>query len=141
MFVPSYLTFIYYEFFSTENFIYWSNSFTSNFVEYPYDANPAKIIGKYLDTNDHANTSFLATGFMHAGIFGIILYSLIFVIILRIIDIQNFNKNDIWINIAITFIPLHTLITSADLTTALITHGIIFSIIFLLLYENKKVND
>jgi hypothetical protein len=136
-FVPSFLTFTYYEFFSSQGFIYWSNSITSSFIHYPYDLNPAKLIGSYLATDAHANNSFLSTGYMHAGIPGIIFYSLIFVIILRLVDSLNYNSKYIWTSVAIIIIPMRSLIISSDLTTAILTHGILISLILLALSRYK----
>ena len=136
-FVPSFLTFTYYEFFSSEGFIYWSNSITSSFIHYSYDLNPARLIGDYLGTDASANNSFLSTGYMHAGIPGIIFFSLIFVIILRLFDSLNYNSKYIWICVAIVTIPIRSVITSADLSTAILTHGILISLVLLALYRYK----
>ena len=136
-FTSSFLTFTYYEFFSSEGFIYWSDSITSRFIHYQYDLNPARLIGDYLGTDDHANNSFLSTGYMHAGIPGVIFFSLIFVIILKIIDSLNYNSKYIWISVAIIIVPIRAAIISTDLSTAILTHGILISIILLTLYRYK----
>ena len=86
IFVPSLLTFKYYEFFSQNHFIYWSESITSNFISYPYDLNTARLIGDYMGRDEHANNSFLSTGYMHAGIAGMILYGILCGLLLRLID-------------------------------------------------------
>lgn len=137
-FVPSFLTFTYYEFFSNEEFIFWSNSITSRFIEYPYDLNPAKLIGRYLGMSDgNANNSFLSTGYMHAGITGIIFYSIIFTLILRLYDSIIINKKLIWISVAIIIIPVRATIVGADLPTALLTHGVLISLILAMLFRYK----
>ena len=74
---------------------------------------------------------------MHAGIPGMIFFSLIFVIILRLIDSLNYNSKYIWISVAIIIIPIRSLIISADLSTAILTHGILISLILLALYRYK----
>ena len=76
---------------------------------------------------------------MHAGIPGIIFFSLIFVIILRIFDSLSYNFKYIWISVAIIIIPIRSLIVSADLSTAILTHGILISLILLTLYRFKLV--
>jgi hypothetical protein len=136
-FVPSFLTFTYYEFFSTHEHVYWSSSILSRFIDYPYDLDPAKLIGIYLVSDAHANNSFLSTGYMHAEIPGIIFYSLIFVIILRLVDSLNYNSKYIWISVAIIIIPMRSLVISSDLTTAILTHGILISLILLALSRYK----
>ena len=74
---------------------------------------------------------------MHAGIPGIIFLSLIFVVILRLFDSLNYNSKYIWICVAIIIIPIRSLIISADLSTAILTHGILISLILLTLYRYK----
>ena len=39
------LDYCYFDFFD-ENYIYWSNSFMSRFIDYPYDISPDFIIGR-----------------------------------------------------------------------------------------------
>jgi hypothetical protein len=136
-FVPSFLTFTYYEFFSNEQFIFWSNSITSKFIEYPFDLYPAKLIGAYLGTDAHANNSFLSTGYMHAGIVGILFYSIIFSLILRLFDSIVYNQKFIWISVAVVIIPIRSMISSADLPTALLTHGVFISLVLTVLYRYK----
>ena len=93
LFVPSFLTFVYYEFFSTYGFIYWSDSILSRFIDYPYHLNPPKLIGSYLGDEAHANNSFLSTGYMHLGALGIIVYSVLVGFLFKIIDsISNRGK-------------------------------------------------
>ena len=135
-FVPSFLTFTYYEFFSSEGYIFWSNSITSKFIEYPYDLGVPRVIGDYLGTNSNANNSFLSTGYMHAGIFGIIFYSIIFAFIMRLYDSLDYDPKFIWVSIAIIIIPIRSMITDSDLPTALLTKGVAISLIILFLSRN-----
>ena len=135
-FVPSFLTFTYYEFFSNEGYIFWSDSITSKFIEYPYNLGTAKLIGEYIGTNSNANNSFLSTGYMHAGIAGVILYSIIFTLIIRLYDSINYGPKSIWVSIAIIIIPIRSMITDSDLPTALITKGIVVSLVLLFLSKN-----
>ena len=140
-FVPPFLTFVYYDFFSSNPFIYWSsNKFISNFISYPYDYDYPNLIGRFLGNDkSHANNSFISTGYMHAGILGIILYSFLFSIILKLIDsISENNSHPLWLNISFVIIPLQILITSSDLTTSLLSGGLALSIILLYLASSKK---
>lgn len=136
-FTPSYLTFVYYEFFSNEGFIFWSNSITSKFIDYPFNLSPANLIGDYLETGSHSNSSFLSTGYMHAGIIGIILYSIIFSLILRLFDGIGNIYGSVWFPVASIIIPIRSVILSADLPTGLLTHGVLLTIIILGLYKRK----
>ena len=138
-FIPAFLTFTYYDFFSNNPFVYWSYSITSSIVNYPYEMSPPKLIGAYLNTESHANNSFISTGYMHAGILGVMLYGVVVGLLFRFIDSVAYRgKIPLWFSIAIIIIPSWALITSADLPTSLLTHGLGMSILFLYMYSSKR---
>ena len=120
--------------------MYYSNSITSHFIEYPYAMSPALLIGDYLGARSYAINSFLPTGFMRAGFFGMILYAFLFGLLLRLIESVARYGVPVWMAVATMIIPSHALLTSADLPTALLTHGIGISslLLFLLRSAHKK---
>ena len=95
------------------------------------------MIGAYRETESHANSSFLSTGYMHAGIIGVLFYSIIFSLILRLFDSIAYNQKFIWISVAIVIIPIRSMISGADLPTALLTHGVFISLVLSVLYKYK----
>lgn len=135
-FVPPLLTFTYYEFFSENQFVYWSNSISSGYIQYPYDLNPAALIGAYRGTDSHANNSFLSTGYMHAGISGLILYGMLAGLLFRLIDSVSNKCVPPWVAVASIIVPSHSLLRSSDLPTALLTHGIGIAIVILFLLRS-----
>ena len=137
-FIPSFLGFAYYEFFSRNEFIYWSNTILSRFIDYPYHLSPAKLIGDYLGKKAHPNNSFLSTGYMHAGILGVFFYSVFVGFLFKIIDKICYKSMPVVLAVSFTIIPIILLITSADLLTALLTHGIGTVVIFLFILRSKK---
>lgn len=140
-FVPSNLTFAYYEFFSQNQFVFWSNSITSALVDYPYDLKPAELIGRYIGTDGHANISFLATGYMHAGVAGIAAYGVLVGLLFRIIDSLARKGVPSWVAIASIFVPSQSLLVGADLPTAILTHGIGMSLVVLFLLRSVASNS
>ena len=84
LFVPSELTFVYFDYFNTNSMVYWSNSILSGIIDYPYDSSVSYLIGDQVDITN-ANNGYLSLGFAHAGFFGIILYSLIIGVILSLV--------------------------------------------------------
>lgn len=136
-FVPSLLTFSYYDFFSVNHFTYWSQSFTSFFIKYPYDIGAARLIGQHIGIDAHANNSFFSTGYMHAGVPGVILYGILVGFLFRIIDSLGNKGIPPWVAVASVLVPSQALITSADLPTALLTHGFGMSILLLFLLRSK----
>jgi hypothetical protein len=124
-FVPAKLTFIYYEFFEANPLVYWSESLTSFFLEYPYDTNTATVIGAYRgNPEEHANNSYLSTGYMHAGVFGMAVYGALVGLIMRGLDSLANNGIPVWLVVAGSIVPVQALLTSADLPTAVLTHGL-----------------
>lgn len=137
-FVPAQLTFTYYDFFDNNPYVYWSNTFGSVFSEYPYKLNTAELIGDYNGTGAAANNSFFSTGYMHAGIIGVVIYGVIVGFIFRLIDSICDGYIKPWFAIAAVIVPAQALIISADLPTAIGTHGIAVSIFFLFLWRKKE---
>jgi hypothetical protein len=123
-------TFDYYLFFSQNPKVYWSDGILSAFVEYPYDLPAAKVIGIWRFTDANVNNTFLSTGYMHAGIWGVVFYSILCGILFGMVD-QLSKKTPTWFAIAIVVAPMFSLITSADLFTAMLTHGVAVSCLIL----------
>ena len=141
-FVPANLNYVYFEYFSIHDHIYWSNSILKYAIDYAYDVSPVFVIGEYLgDSTLAANTGVFGSGFMHLGIYGIILYMLLITFLINLI--QQFNKLPIWLINAILLMPLLTIFISADLPTALLTHGMLIGLGLLYLYSTpaKKGNS
>lgn len=136
-FVPAQLTFTYYEFFSNNEFVFWSSSFLSGFFDYPYDRNTALLIGDYMGTTAAANNSFLSTGYMHAGVFGVVVYGILVGLLFKLIDSLACDGIPPWVAVSCLIVPAQSLITSADLPTALLTHGIGVSLIVLFLLRTS----
>jgi hypothetical protein len=129
---------VYYEFFSQNQWVFWSNSFASQFINYPYDLNPAQLIGSYMGTGSHANNSFLATGYMHAGTAGIVAYSIFVGFLFRVIDSLAHKGLPPWVAVASILIPSQSLLVGADLPAALLTHGIGASVLILFLLRSTS---
>lgn len=137
-FVPSLLTFEYYNFFSNNPFVYWSNSITSAFITYPYSIDTSRLIGVELGTDSYANNSFLSTGYMHAGVPGIIFYCVFVGLLFRLIDSLTKVGIPPWVGVSSIIVPAHSLLTSADLPTSLLTHGLGVSIGLLFLIRSSR---
>jgi hypothetical protein len=135
-FVPSHLTFTYYEFFELNPFVYWSNSFLSGVFDFPYEESVSLVIGKYLnEPNASANNSFFSTGYMQAGLLGVVAYGLLAGILLKFLDSLVTREVPIWMSLSVVIVPFYVVFTSADLTTALLTHGLGFALFMLYLMK------
>jgi len=139
-FIPTHLNYVYFDYFSFHDFLYWSNSILKSIFTYPYEVAPVFVIGDYLGKpNMAANTGIFGSGYMHLGIVGIIIYMILLSFIINII--QQFNKLPIWFINAIVLMPLLTLFISSDLPTTLLTHGFLVAIIILYLYSAPNTKD
>lgn len=132
-------SFDYYYFFSNNPKVWWSNSVLSFLIEYPYNAVPAKMIGGIRGTDAHVNNSFLSTGYMHAGILGVLFYGLVVGLLFRLIDSFAYAGVPVWVSVAILIIPMRSLLISADLPTSLLTHGIGVALILLILMRSRSL--
>jgi hypothetical protein len=131
-FVPSYLTFVYVDFFDLHPKIFWSNSVFAAFIENPYDKHIPVVIGEYLgDFTVWANNSFYSMGYAHAGMFGILVYAIIAGVLIRIVDAIADAGVPLWLAGGAVTIPFQTLFTSSDLPTTFFTHGLGFAILLL----------
>jgi len=101
-------------------------------LNYPFDSSIGELISKnYFDGDGLVNSSFFGTGFMHAGYFGNIFYSIIVGLIFNYIDNHSKYKKDNFLFLGCSLAPILNLITSADLTTTLISHGLLISLLLI----------
>jgi hypothetical protein len=118
-------TFEYYSFFSENVKTYWSNSsLTLGLMKYPYHFSPGELIGESRGTGSNANNSFLSTGYMHAGIVGLAIYSVTAALLFRLIDSLSIEGVPIWLHLAPFVVSIRALLLSTDLPTAILTHGV-----------------
>jgi len=138
-FVPANLTFVYFDFFSQNPQVLWSNSVFSSFVTYPYDISMTHVVGRYLGKEDMgANNGFIASGFAHAGLLGVLFYALIIGFILRFLNDVTRNLMPIWLAVGLTIVPLRDLLVSSDLFTVMLTHGLIVTLILIYFARAKR---
>jgi hypothetical protein len=127
-YVPALLTYDYFSFFSENRHIFWSNSILSGFLNYPYEMGMAHVVGK----GTGANNGFISSGYAHAGFFGVLTYSVILALILRVIDVVG-SYLPVWFALALTAVPLYSALISSDLFTVILTHGLLISLLLLVL--------
>ncbi|MGF1533672.1 MAG: hypothetical protein ACFCUI_08205 [Bernardetiaceae bacterium] len=138
-FVPAFLSNAYMDFFSINEYVTWSNSILKYFLEYPYDLPISYVVGRYLgDSTLGANNGFISSGYAHAGIVGTLIYSFVLAYIIRLLDHIVKTGTPLWLVLALTIIPIYGTITSSDLLTTLLTHGLLVSLLVLLLIRKQK---
>lgn len=144
-YVPSALTYDYFDFFEVHPHLYWGDSVLSWLVHYDYNQSLSELIGGYIGTGENANNGFIASGYAQAGLIGVFIYVAILGLVLRFLDVVGRSCDALWLAIALTIIPLRSLVVASDLPVIMITHGFLIAIGLLLLVRrarpNKDVNQ
>ena len=133
-------TFDYYYFFSENAKVMWTSSGISLGLAQPiYDVVPAKVIGEWRGTaGENVNNSFLSTGYMHAGWWGILLYGVVAGLLFRLVDSVSRGSLPLWIPLSAFVIPGRSMVLSADLPTSLLTHGLGIAILVVWLINGNS---
>ena len=137
-FMPASLSFAYFEFFSTHAHTLWANSIMSGLFVYPYgDVGIPYVIGDYLGYPQMgANNGFVSSGFAHAGVLGVFFYATLIGLLLRVINDISQGFMPVWVAVAISVVPLRSLLISSDLFTVMLTHG--FAVAICLIYLSRQ---
>lgn len=139
-FVPALLSMDYFDFFSNNDYVFWSNSILKSVIEYPYTLSIPKTIGVYNGTNSSANNGYIASGYAHAGVLGVMFYTLVFSIFLKTLDSYTLNSDiPAWLALCMTIVPLRSALISSDLLTSLLTHGLLLSLALIVLFRTSKI--
>lgn len=139
-FVPSFLSFVYLDFFSQNQFVYWSNSLLSGFLSYPYEERPPVLISSFVGGDGYANNGLFASGYMHAGMLGVVFYAVVTGILFRLIDSLACDNVPPWFLSCVFSVPVFTLLVSSDLPTTLLTHGLGIAAILVFVYRRFNVS-
>ncbi|MBL7053958.1 hypothetical protein ISS06_02025 [Patescibacteria group bacterium] len=139
--VPAQLSFFYYDFFSENPYTYLSqHHFFQNFINYPYELSPSKLIAKNYLSNPagNPNNGIISDGYINFGFLGMLLWAIILSFILKLIDNISYKKN-----IKVVMAVLATFILSirgTALLTAFITHGLLLALLLLYLLPKENLN-
>lgn len=139
LFLPAQISFQYYEYFSQNEFVMLSHSiFSKIFPQSIYNIHPILIIGNQYYNNSWANTGYLGDAYMNFGIIGMLIFSILFGIILKIFDslanteLKNLISRTFMIVIAISF-------SNGGLLTNLFYGGCLYYMLLLWLYNDKSI--
>jgi hypothetical protein len=135
LFVPAWLSFVYYDFFSLHDLVFLTNSFLGALAPYPYGDTPTgMVVANYLGLADtNTVTGFLGTAYMNFGMLGIPVYALLVLSVLRAIDGCCVEGLPVELVAAVTVGPVRSIFTESDLFTGLLTHGLGVTLLLLVL--------
>ena len=91
------------------------------------------LIGQFRGTDASANNGYVSSGYAHAGIMGVFLYSLILGVIMSLLNSMTRNSDHLWFYLALVIVPIRAVVISSDLFTSLLTHGLLISILLIFL--------
>ena len=137
--VPSILQSVYLEFFTENPFTFFSDSkVTLGMIQYPYDKSVPYLIGEFIDLPQaHANAGIVGSGYQHAGIFGVFIYSMILATVMLTIDVLTPHE---WKSVAFGMaLPgFYWIICSSDVLSVFLTHGLIVTLLFVILLNSGR---
>lgn len=137
-FVPAKLALDYFDFFSVNDFVWWSNSVFEGVLSYPYDLSVPRVIGQYNGSESAANNGFISSGYAHAGVLGVAVYSVVLAYFLKILDSAVLNSDvPIRFALCVTLVPLWSALISSDLFTTMLTHGLVLSFVMIMLFRGS----
>ena len=139
LFLPNIITDYYVTHFNEHPMFLWANSkVTFGLVENSYDLKLSRVIGYHYFGNEHtaANTGWIGSGFAHARIAGVIVYSLVLGLLISVIGVfsRQLPKGMVISSMSVVWV---TSVVSADLTTVILTHGLLIGILLLILQRTR----
>jgi len=132
--------YLYYDFFRANGYLLFSSSVLKNTIAYPYEYQIPVLMSvvRYGHALGNVNAGFLATGYMNYGYLGMLLYTAILAPLLNLGD-SMVRPGGLPVSVvAAMVIASYWSLTSADLMTALVTHGILLAMVILWLLSYGK---
>lgn len=142
-FLPPLIDSFYIDFFSSGEKLYWSTSGIGfGFAENPYPVTAPYLIGElYFGSSEMgANTGIVGSGFAHAGLLGVAVYSALLGLIIGVLNCYGRVIGHAIIS-CVSVPIIITIINTSDLSTVLLTHGLAFLLIILLIFPSAKYRE
>lgn len=139
-FLPAQISYQYYEFFSQNGFVYLSHSVFRILFQTPvYSDHPIRLIGQAYYTNNWPNTGYLGDAYMNFGVIGMIIFSIIFGIVLKVIE--SLANTQFKLSITKAFIIIFMFSTSnIGLLTSMLNGGLVLFMVILYLFNDKSID-
>jgi hypothetical protein len=141
-FVPAGAVFEWFAYFEIHERVFWTDNFLAALWPSQYSGESVPyIVGRYLNMGREGlsyNIGLVGSANAHAGLFGVVLYSVILGIVLRLINVVILQGAPAWLAAAILIVPIRIVWADSDLFSALLTHGVIIGIVLLWLYGSSS---
>jgi hypothetical protein len=141
LFVPAFLNFGYFDFFGSHPKVFLTSSFLDHFAQYPYGAtSTGELIGNHMGLGaGNATNGFLATGFMHFGAVGVVLFGFVAGGLMKVLDCFA-GRMPTWLLVSTAIGPYRAFMTEADIPTSLVTHGVLVALVLIWLISAPEHN-
>lgn len=128
---PGLLTSVYVEFFSNNPQAHLGHSILSPFVSYPYEVNPARLIGAWManQSSQSANANLFGDGFANFGWAGMVGAGVVLWIYLRLLDRAAVGLPLMVAGVVMTMPAMA--ISNSSILTAMLSHGLAVGLILL----------
>jgi len=134
MMVPAQLSYLYYDFFSANPFLFLSeHGVVKSLFHYSYDMSPGHLIAKTYFNRPETNAvnGIYADGFMNFGFLGMALWGCVLSFLLIVVDALSRGKSFCFC-FALMAMPA-VVFTESGLLTVMLTHGFLFALLLLYL--------
>lgn len=137
LFLPAQLSYQYYDFFSENGPIFLSDSVLRFFVDYPYELDPAHLIGQvyYGRASMGANNGVVADAFMNFGFAGLLIWPVILAALVKLLDSCS-RKVSLTVGVGAIAMSVFTL-SNTPLLNNLLTGGVLVSALVLYLMPKE----
>lgn len=140
-YLPALLTNYYHDYFNNDNFRYWRDTIFGRLYNLENGDLASYLIGSEYFNKEGTNavTGFIGSEYANAGIIGVIISGVIFIVILVTLD--KFNQ---YLNLDIIFIaiitPFYSMLNTT-MMTSLLTGGVILALFILAFIKEKDLNN
>jgi hypothetical protein len=134
--IPSVLDGLHTELFSIVPQFYWSTSKIGDWlVDNPHGVTAPFLIGEvyFGDTETSANAGMIGSGYANAGLIGVAVYSALIGLLISVLNAYGRRIGHAFVAAA-SLSTLFNVVTSTDLVTAILTHGLLLLLLLLALF-------
>ena len=141
LFGPARIKFQHYDFFSTKEKLMYSEGLIGIIlgIDYPFDKSSGYMVGLANGFNSNSNTGYLAYAYDNAGIIGMLIISIAFVILLKIFDSQS-KRLDVVLSFALIAYPM-LILNDGDILTLMLTGGLFWVILLFFTIHRVLPNE
>lgn len=138
LFTPTLLDGLYVDFFAHNPQYYWSTSRIGSWAaENPHGIAAPFLIGEeyFSDTELSANTGVIGSGYSNAGLIGVAIYSVLCGLLLALLNAYGRRIGHALVA-AVSLNTVFNVLTTTDLVTAILTHGLLLLMVMLAVFPN-----